>query len=81
MVKLFNKKYVLQDKPYQIVLDADRKTITANGEDISFVTVSVVDKMEFFALQRQTNSGYQGGYLERLVMAMPLRLKCFIKIP
>jgi beta-galactosidase len=42
-------------KPYQIVLDADRKTITANGEDISFVTVSVVDKMEFFALQRQTN--------------------------
>jgi beta-galactosidase len=25
-------------KPYQIVLDADRKTITANGEDISFVT-------------------------------------------
>jgi beta-galactosidase len=31
-------------KPYQIVLNADRKTITANGEDISFVTVSVVDK-------------------------------------
>jgi beta-galactosidase len=31
-------------KPYQIVLDADRKTISANGEDISFVTVSVVDK-------------------------------------
>jgi beta-galactosidase len=30
--------------PYQIVLDADRKTISANGEDISFVTVSVVDK-------------------------------------
>jgi beta-galactosidase len=25
-------------------LDADRKTITADGEDISFVTVSVVDK-------------------------------------
>ena len=31
-------------QPYQIVLDADRKTITADGEDISFVTVSVVDK-------------------------------------
>ena len=31
-------------KPYKIVLDADRKTITADGEDISFVTVSVVDK-------------------------------------
>lgn len=31
-------------QPYQIVLDADRKKITADGEDISFVTVSVVDK-------------------------------------
>lgn len=31
-------------QPYQVVLDADRKTITADGEDISFVTVSVVDK-------------------------------------
>jgi len=31
-------------QPYQIVLDADRKTISADGEDISFVTVSVVDK-------------------------------------
>ncbi len=30
--------------PYKIVLDADRKTIKADGEDISFVTVSVVDK-------------------------------------
>ena len=31
-------------EPYQIVLDADQKTIVADGEDISFVTVSVVDK-------------------------------------
>lgn len=31
-------------QPYQIVLDADRKKITADGQDISFVTVSVVDK-------------------------------------
>ena len=31
-------------QPYQIVLDADRKKITADSEDISFVTVSVVDK-------------------------------------
>jgi beta-galactosidase len=31
-------------KPYQIVLNPDRKTIKANGEDISFVEVSVVDK-------------------------------------
>lgn len=29
---------------YKIVLDADRQTIKADGEDISFVTVSVVDK-------------------------------------
>jgi beta-galactosidase len=45
-----NGKAVAEDevrtagKPYQIVLEADRKTITADGEDISFVTVSVVDK-------------------------------------
>lgn len=31
-------------KPHHLVLDADRKTIKADGEDISFVTVSVVDK-------------------------------------
>ena len=31
-------------KPHQIILEADRKTITANGKDLSFVTVSVVDK-------------------------------------
>ncbi|MFA9194260.1 DUF4982 domain-containing protein [Flavobacterium sp. FBOR7N2.3] len=29
---------------YQIVLDADRKTIKADGKDLSYVTVSVVDK-------------------------------------
>ncbi|MEH0152678.1 glycoside hydrolase family 2 TIM barrel-domain containing protein [Limibacter armeniacum] len=31
-------------KPYQLVLDADRTTLDANGKDLSFVTVSVVDK-------------------------------------
>ncbi len=31
-------------KPYQIVLNPDRKTIQADGKDLSFVTVSVVDK-------------------------------------
>ncbi len=31
-------------KPYKVVLNPDRKTIKANGKDISFVTVSVVDK-------------------------------------
>lgn len=31
-------------KPYQIVLHADRNQLQANGEDLSFVTVSVQDK-------------------------------------
>ena len=31
-------------KPYAIRLEADRKEITADGKDLSFVTVSVVDK-------------------------------------
>jgi beta-galactosidase len=31
-------------KAYQIVLDADRKTIKADGKDLSYVTISVVDK-------------------------------------
>ncbi|MFC3559937.1 DUF4982 domain-containing protein [Pedobacter jamesrossensis] len=31
-------------KPYRIVLDADRKELTADGKDISFITASVVDK-------------------------------------
>jgi beta-galactosidase len=31
-------------KPDQIVLTADRKEITADGKDLSYVTVSVVDK-------------------------------------
>ncbi|OMP31897.1 DUF4982 domain-containing protein [Mangrovimonas sp. DI 80] len=31
-------------KPYQLILEPDVKTIKANGEDITFVTVSVVDK-------------------------------------
>jgi beta-galactosidase len=31
-------------KPYAIKLDPDRKIIQADGEDISFVTVSIVDK-------------------------------------
>ncbi|MFC0603090.1 DUF4982 domain-containing protein [Winogradskyella pulchriflava] len=31
-------------KPYKLVLESDVKTIKANGEDLAFVTVSVVDK-------------------------------------
>ena len=32
------------EKPYKIVLDADRKTLKSNGKDLAFITVSVVDK-------------------------------------
>jgi len=32
------------EKPYQIKLEADRTALDANGEDLAFVTVSVVDK-------------------------------------
>lgn len=32
------------ENPYQIKLEADRTALEANGEDLSFVTVSVVDK-------------------------------------
>lgn len=38
------KEIQTADQPYQLVLEADRQTISANGEDISFVTVSVTDK-------------------------------------
>ncbi len=31
-------------KPYQLILDTDREIIKADGEDLSYVTVSVVDK-------------------------------------
>ena len=31
-------------KPYKVVLEPDRTHITADGKDLSFVTVSVVDK-------------------------------------
>lgn len=32
------------EKPYQLKLESDVKTLKANGEDLAFVTVSVVDK-------------------------------------
>ncbi|MBS2097811.1 glycoside hydrolase family 2 TIM barrel-domain containing protein [Carboxylicivirga linearis] len=31
-------------KPYQLILNADSEVINANGEDLSYVTVSVIDK-------------------------------------
>jgi beta-galactosidase len=38
------KTIVTAGKPYKLLLEPDRKTINADGNDISFVTVSVVDK-------------------------------------
>jgi len=37
------KMVVTAGKPHHIELEADRRSISANGEDISFVTASVVD--------------------------------------
>ena len=38
------KLMVTAGKPYKIILEPDRTTINADGKDISFVTVSIVDK-------------------------------------
>jgi beta-galactosidase len=38
------KSVTTAGNPYAIKLEADRKTITADGDDLSYVTVSVVDK-------------------------------------
>lgn len=38
------EKVVTAGKPYRLKLTADRSTINADGKDLSFVTVSVVDK-------------------------------------
>jgi len=39
-----SKEVITAGKPYQIILDPDRKTITANGDDLAYVTATVVDK-------------------------------------
>lgn len=38
------KTIVTAGKPYKLLLEPDRQTIIADGKDISFVTVTVVDK-------------------------------------
>jgi len=38
------KSVTTAGKPYGLRLESDRKTITANGEDLSYVTVTIVDK-------------------------------------
>lgn len=41
---VIEKETHTSEKPHTLRLDADRKTVQADGEDISFVTVTVVDK-------------------------------------
>lgn len=41
---VLEKEIYTSGQPYQIILDPDVKTLKANGEDLAFVTVSVVDK-------------------------------------
>jgi hypothetical protein len=80
MVKLLlNKKYVLRKALSNCFRQTE--TITANGEDISFVTVSVVDKMEFFATA--TNQLFQvtGRVLDRACNGDATSLEMFHKIP
>lgn len=38
------KEIKTSGKPYKIILNPDQQTLKANGEDLAFVTVSVVDK-------------------------------------
>jgi len=38
------KKVQTAGRPYKLVLEADRKELDSNGKDLSFITVSVVDK-------------------------------------
>ena len=38
------KQIKTADKPYKLVLESDQKILKANGKDLAFVTVSVVDK-------------------------------------
>ncbi|MDB5191575.1 MAG: beta-galactosidase [Segetibacter sp.] len=38
------KVMVTAGRPYKIMLEPDRTTINANGKDLSFVTISIVDK-------------------------------------
>ena len=42
------KEIKTAEKPHQIILEADRTKLTADGDDISFVTVSVVDRNGVF---------------------------------
>lgn len=41
---MLKKKCAQSGKPDRIVLEADRSVINADGKDLSFITVSVVDK-------------------------------------
>jgi beta-galactosidase len=43
-IPIAEKKVLTADQPYKIVMESDRKLINADGEDLAFITVSVVDK-------------------------------------
>ncbi|WNH14395.1 DUF4982 domain-containing protein [Flavobacteriaceae bacterium HL-DH10] len=43
-IPVAEKELKTAGKPYKIILDPDRKTLHADGKDLSYVTVSVVDK-------------------------------------
>ena len=43
-IKTAEKTVKTAGKPHKIKLEADRTTLKANGKDLAFVTVSVVDK-------------------------------------
>jgi beta-galactosidase len=42
------QQIVTADKPYKLILEADRTSLKADGQDIAFVTVSAVDKNGHF---------------------------------
>ena len=42
--KKLSKKVSTAEKPYQLKLEADRTSLKADGKDLAFVTVSVVDR-------------------------------------
>jgi len=69
------EKITTTGKPYKIVLTPDRKEITADGKDLAFVTVSVVDQngIPCPTATNVLNFEVKGaGHSGRFVMGMPL---------
>ena len=67
-------------KPYRIVLEADRSTITADGKDISFVNVKIVDKHGNFCPtdEREISFNVKGsGIFKAVANGNPASLESF----